>query len=79
MPQEKATEINNNRHFAWTFIIWNLDIQFPPGDKTLELNWILKEIGGYCDADILSMASNRQFFARTISSISNSYAEANRA
>eukprot|EP00972_Heterocapsa_arctica_P115645 16448931-Heterocapsa_arctica.AAC.1 len=56
--------------------MWNLDIQFPPGDKTPEHNWILKEIGGYGDSDILSMASDSHFFARTISGISNSYAEA---
>eukprot|EP00972_Heterocapsa_arctica_P066571 9823332-Heterocapsa_arctica.AAC.1 len=66
--------MKNYRHHAWAFIIFNLDIQFPPGPTTPELIWILKELGGHSDADIISMASNRHVFAKSITGIS--YAEA---
>eukprot|EP00972_Heterocapsa_arctica_P113565 16437764-Heterocapsa_arctica.AAC.1 len=79
MPQGKAEEIKNSRQEAWAYILRNLGLQFPPGNALPEYNWILKEIGAYCDADILSMASNRMFFTRTVTSILNTYAEANPA
>eukprot|EP00972_Heterocapsa_arctica_P080227 11824994-Heterocapsa_arctica.AAC.1 len=71
-----AAEMKNYRHYAWAFIIWNQNIQFPPVRKTPELLWILKELGGHSDADIISMASNRHVFAIIIICISSNYAEA---
>eukprot|EP00972_Heterocapsa_arctica_P021864 3216148-Heterocapsa_arctica.AAC.2 len=44
------------------------------GTRLPELLWILKELGGHSDADIISMASNRHVFAKTIIGISNNYA-----
>eukprot|EP00972_Heterocapsa_arctica_P113581 16437838-Heterocapsa_arctica.AAC.1 len=66
LSEELALELRHGKSTSWTHIMNNLDTQFPFGNVSPEYHLILKEIGAYNDADILSMASDRTSYMKTL-------------